>query len=57
MYMGMMGHGRPPGVQHHCNPDACAEVFGVGGGDGEQSLSCGLEQEIIDYRFVLIGDI
>ena len=43
-------------MQHHSDADTSPEVFRIGG-DGEQSLGGGLEQEIIDHRFVLIGDI
>ena len=54
--MGMMSHGRAPGMQHHGDADTCAEVFGIGG-NGEQGFAGGLEQQMIDQRLVLIGDI
>jgi hypothetical protein len=43
-------------VQHGGEPDARPEVLGVGG-DGDQGLGSGLEQQIIDDRLVLIGDV
>ena len=51
----MVGHGRAPGVQHRCEPDAGAEMLGIGR-DGEHRLGGGLEQEIVDRCLVLIGD-
>jgi len=35
-------------------PDAGAEVLGVGG-DGDQGLGGGFEQQVIDDRLVVIG--
>ena len=45
----MMGQRRAPGVQHGGDADAGAEVLGVGG-DGDQRLGRGLEQEVVDRR-------
>ena len=56
MKVRMMGHRRAPGVEHGGKADACAEMFRIGG-DGAQGLGCGLEQEIVDYGLVLIGDL
>jgi hypothetical protein len=54
--MGVMGQGRAPGVQHQGEPEACAEVLGIGA-DREQGLGGGLEQEAVDHRFIVIGDL
>jgi len=43
-------------VQHGGEPDAGAEVLGVGR-DGDQGLGGGFEQQVIDDRLVVIGDI
>ena len=52
----VMGHRRAPGVQHGGDADAGAEVLGIGG-DRDQGLGRGLEQEIVDHRLVLVGDV
>jgi len=52
----VMGHGRAPAVQHGGDADAGAEVFWVGG-DGSQGLGRSLEQQIVDDRLVVIGDV
>src|SRR3984957_14807418 len=54
--MGMMRECRAPGVQDGSYPDASSQVLGVGR-DGEQRLGRCLEQDIVDLRFVLIGDV
>jgi hypothetical protein len=36
--------------------NARAEMLGIGG-DRERGLGRGLEQQIVDHRFVLIGDV
>jgi hypothetical protein len=51
-----LGQCRSPGVQYRREPDAGAEVLGIGG-DGDQGLGSGLEQQIIDDRLVVIGDV
>jgi hypothetical protein len=43
-------------VQDHGHADACAQMLWVGG-DGEQGLTGGLEQDIIDHGLVVICDI
>jgi hypothetical protein len=43
-------------VEHGGEPDAGAEVFGVGR-DGDQGLGGGFEQQVIDDRLVVIGDV
>ena len=43
-------------MQHGGEPDAGAEVLGVGG-DGDQGLGGGFEQQVIDDGLVLIGDV
>ena len=54
--MRMVGERRSPGVQHGSEPDAGAEVLGVGG-DGDQGLGGGFEQQVIDDGLVLKGDV
>ena len=56
VHMGMMGHGRAPGVQHQGCADAGAQVFWIGR-NRAQSLGSGLEQEAVDYRLVVPGDV
>src|SRR5436305_1831253 len=54
--MRMVGECRPPGVEHGRQSDAGADVLGVGG-DGDQGLGGGFEQQVIDDGLVLIGDV
>ena len=56
MDMRMEGHCRSPAMENGGDTDPCAEMFGIGG-DGDGGLGGGLEQEIIDHRFVLIGNV
>ena len=51
----MVGQRRSPGVEHGGEPDAGTEVLGIGG-DREQRLGRGAEQQIVNHRFVLVGD-
>src|SRR6516164_1155647 len=52
----MMRHRRSPAVQHRGDADASAEMLLVGR-DGEHGLCRGGEQEVVDHRLVLVGDI
>ena len=52
----MVGERRAPGVQNGGDADAGAEMLGVGR-DRDQRLSRGLEQEVVDHRLVLVGDV
>ena len=52
----MVGERRSPGVEYSGEPDAGAEVLGVGG-DGDQGLGGGFQQQVIDDRLVMIGDV
>src|ERR1700746_356756 len=52
----MVGQWRSPGVEHGGKPDAGAEVLGVGR-DSDQGLGGNFEQQVIDDRLVVIGDI
>ena len=51
-----MGESRAPGVQDGSDRDAGAKMPGIGG-DGDQRLSRCLEEDVIDRRLVLIGDV
>ncbi len=52
----MMGHRRAPGVEHGGDADAGAEMLRVGG-DGQHRLRRRPEQQIVDHRLVLEGDV
>jgi hypothetical protein len=56
MYVRMMDHRRAPGVEHGGDTDAGTEVFGIGR-DRENGLARGLEQQIVDHRLILIGEL
>jgi len=43
-------------VEHGGDTDASAEMFGVGR-DCEDGLARGLEQQIVDHRFILISEV
>jgi len=51
----MMGERRAPGVQHGGEADARAQMFGIGG-DGDEGLGGGPEQEVVDGGLVLERD-
>ena len=52
----MVGHRRAPGVKHGGDADARAEMLRVGG-DGRHRLRRRLEQQAVDRRLVLEGDV
>ena len=52
----MVGQCCSPGVQYGGEPDARAEVVGVRR-DGDQGLGGGFEQQVIDDRLVVIGNV
>ena len=52
----MVGERRPPGVQHGGDADPRAQMFRIGG-DRDQRLGGGLEQQVVDRGLVLIGDV
>ena len=54
--MGVMGHRRTPGVQHQGCADTGTQVFWVCG-KGEQGLGGRREQETVEHRLVLVGDL
>ena len=54
--VGMVGQCRSPGMEHGGEPDAGAEVLGVGR-DRDQGLGGGFEQQLINDRLVLIRDV
>lgn len=51
-----MGHSRPPGVEHGGDADARAEMFWIGS-NRQQRLRRGFEQQVINDRLVLEGDV
>src|SRR5215470_13883259 len=53
--MRMVGHRRAPGMQYGSGADAGTEVLGIGG-NGEQSVGRNAEQQVVNYRLVLVGD-
>ena len=56
MHVRMMRHRRSPGVQHRDDADPGAEMLGIGG-DREHRLGRRLEQNAVDRRLVLLGDV
>ena len=52
----MLDERRAPGMEDGEDADAGAEALGIGR-DGDQRLGRDLEQEIVDHRLVLIGDV
>ena len=52
----MVGHCRPPGMQHGGDADARAEMLRVGG-DGQHRLGRWLERQIVERHLVVEGDI
>ncbi len=54
--MGMMGHGRAPGMQHGGHAQACTQTLGIGP-NRQQRLGGALEQQVVYAGFVVIGDI
>lgn len=51
-----MGHRRPPTVQHGRDADARVEMTWVGG-DREHGLRRSSEQQVVDHRLVVEGDV
>lgn len=43
-------------MQHHGDADARTEMLGIAG-NSEQGLGGGFEQDVIDRRLILIGDV
>ena len=54
--MGMVGHRRAPCVEHGGDADARAEMLRIGG-DRQHRLRCRPEQQVIDQRLVVEGDV
>src|SRR5215469_17007139 len=52
----MVGECRAPGVENREDADAGAEVLGIGR-DGDQGLGGSLEQDVVDHRLVVVGDV
>src|SRR5713101_60946 len=52
----MVRERRAPAVQDRGEADAGAEVLRVGG-DGDERLGRGLEQDVVDHGLVLVGDV
>ena len=55
MQVGMMKQVRAPSVKHSEKADLRAQVLGIGG-DGEQGLGRGPEQDAIELSLILIGN-
>jgi hypothetical protein len=53
--MGVMGHGRAPGMQHQGRADAGTQMQGVGP-NREQGLGGCLEQQVVEQRLVVPGE-
>ena len=43
-------------MEYGGDADPCTEMLGIGG-DGQHSLRCGAEQQVVDERLVLEGDV
>ena len=56
VHMRVVGERRAPGVQHRHEANASAEMLGISG-DRERGLGRGFEQQVVDHRLVLIGDV
>ena len=54
MHVWVVRHGRAPGVEHGGQPDLCPKVLRIGG-DGQQSVGGGAEQQVVDHGLVLEG--
>jgi hypothetical protein len=52
----MVRHRRAPAVEHGGDADPGAEMLGIGG-DRKRGLGRRLEQQVVDDRLVLVGDI
>ena len=52
----MVRHRRAPGVEHGGDADAGAEMLRIGG-DRQHRLRCRPEQQVVDQRLVLEGDV
>jgi hypothetical protein len=52
----MVWQGRAPGVEYSGYPDVGTEMFGIGR-NRQQGLSRRFEQQLVDDRLVLIGDV
>ncbi len=53
MEVRVVGERRAPCMEHRGETDAGAEVLGVGG-DGDQGLGGGLEQDACNIRFAIV---
>ncbi len=56
VHMGVMGHRRTPGVQDQGRADTGTQMLGVAS-NRAQGLGSGLEQEAVDHRLVVPGDV
>ena len=54
--MRVVGERGAPGVQNGHEADASAEMLGISC-DRERGLGRGFEQQVVDHRLVLIGDV
>ena len=56
MHVRMAGHRRSPGVEHGGDADARAEMLRIGGNRQHRLRRC-LEQQVVDERLVVEGDV
>ena len=56
VYVRMVGHCRTPAVQDRGDADSGSETVRIGG-DGEGRFGRGPEQNVVDHRLVVIGDV
>ena len=56
VHMRVVGERGAPGVQHRHEANASAEMLGISR-DRERGLGRGFEQQVVDHRLVLIGDV
>lgn len=56
VHVRMVRHRRTPGVEHGSDADACAEMLPICR-DGQHRLRRCLEQQVVDRRLVVEGDV
>lgn len=56
VHVGMVRHRRTPGVEHSGDADVCSEMLPICR-DRQHRLRCRLEQQVVDERLVVEGDV